>query len=124
MDNFSYPYEIELDSQGVVVAGEWYGTAVGAAFTSDGLLRWCVNAYSVGYASVWGLAVDSSDNVIVIMDRYEGGSDVGFAMLDTNGNLVRQIAYTSSSPDEYSWDVMVGLDGYIYCLGWSISESL
>jgi len=117
--------EIETDSQGVVVAGDWdWGPAV-AALTSSGDLRWFVYGGSaLGSAYPWGLAVDSSDNVFITMDRYDDESDVGFAKFDSEGNLVRQVAYRSYDPEEYSWDVMAGSDGYVYGLGWSISEEL
>ena len=127
MEGFLSPWEIELDSQGFVVVGDsfgdWGSTSI-AAFTSTGSLRWAVNSVFNGTALAYGLAVDSSDNVIVIIDRMGTMSDVGYAKFDTNGNLIRQTLYNSWSPDEYSWDITVGSDGYIYALGWSMSESL
>ena len=124
MEGFTGPWEIELDSRGFVVAGDWNWCTGLAAFTSDGTLRWSVNSdYSV-WGLVYGLAVDASDNVIIIMDRDSPQYEVGFAMFNSNGNLIKQTSYQSPTPQEYSWDVAVGADGNIYGLGWSISEEL
>jgi PKD repeat protein len=124
MEGFGSPWQIELDSKGFVVVGDWSGSTGIAAFTSTGSLRWAVNSFPNGSALAYGLAVDSSDNVIITIDRAETMSDVGYAKFDTNGNLVRQTLYKSWSPEEYSWDITIGSDGYIYGLGWSISENL
>lgn len=118
VDEVRHPYRIAADpaTGGVVIAGDSdaYGSGRVVTLEADGSVRWATAIGTDAFASPWGLAVDSEGTSYVFMDRSD--DNVGMAKFDVNGNLMSQRILLSPIVD-YSYDLAMGNDGYLYALG-------
>ncbi len=92
-----------------------YGDGFLTALDNSGNVVWAKEVGGGNFASPWGVTVDTSGNWYLIFDR-SSGTDVGVTKTDRQGNFVRQRILNTSTAD-YSWDIVLAPDGYIYALG-------
>ncbi len=117
---------VDRSSGGVILISEgstnWTADGYVIAVNDDGSIRWVQEEPGGDWAWPWGVCTDPAGNSYVLCDR--GGNDIGIVKFDAYGNVVRQRILVTFSPDEYSWDVILGSDGYLYAIGSVWSEGL
>jgi PKD repeat protein len=102
----------------VIVVGDraGYGDGVIASFSSTGAELWARTYNGSEYSSPWGVALDSSGNIYVVLDRHNG-DDVGVIEFSPQGNLLRQVVLATETEPEYSWDIAIDSAGNVYVVG-------
>jgi len=117
--SIGFPNRLEVDPVAgtFLVVGDrgMYGEGVVASFDNAGNLLWARAAVGA-FASPWSAAFDPSGSVFAYVDREDTVSVVKF---DPTGQLSRQLVFSTAGTYQYSWDLAVGPDGYLYSLGFA-----
>jgi hypothetical protein len=125
--------DVAVDKQGNVLitgsnygkinlgCGELTGTAVGYVAklaAADGSCLFSNPTSSSPFVAMNGIGVDSSSNVVVVGDEYNGANQgMLIVRYDSVGNMAWTKSYASTGADDHAQGVAVDITGAIYVIG-------
>jgi hypothetical protein len=136
MANTGFPtaifYDIKLGSDGflyvvgsAVSTNQADGLGLVAKFSTAGIAQWTktVDDATYGYDAIFGLALDSSDNIYVTGQLHDPSFGINITKFDSSGNHQSSIYNTTSLGNCTFWKLHVDASGNIYGFGRGTSGS-